>query len=242
MRYLITIVLIVLIAISAFASPSRSVRQGIELFNEENYEGALTHFRDAELDDPKSPIIAHNLSSALFQQARYDRAKEEILKAIYEFETTDSTVLSQLYYNLGNSYFRSDSLLQSIEMYIKALQYRPDDEDAKFNLELARALLKDDAEQQQQDQQQCDQQQQQQEQQEQDQDEGEDEQEQQDQQQQEQQQQEQQQEQQPEPQDEDDMTEEEARQILRALEDQEREQREEQQKQMPSPGRSGVMW
>ncbi len=231
------IIMLFLLTSILLADAAKSNKKGVEYFQQENYEAALTDFRDAQLEDKKSPIIAHNIGSALYQQKRYDKTIEEMSKVLTE--TQDSTVLSQLYYNLGNGFFRQDSLLKSIEMYKKALQYRPVDQDAKFNLELARALLKDQSEQQ--DQQKQDQNQEQNQKQNQenqeDQENQEEEQNKQDEQQDEQEQQEQQQqEKKPE-----EMTEEETRNLLKALEDKEKDQQEERLTGRPGRG-SGKDW
>jgi hypothetical protein len=69
---------------------------------------------------------------------------------------------SKAYYNIGNSFFKQDKLQESIEAYKKALDINPNDRDAKYNLELARAKLKESSEKQQQQPQQNSQQQQQQ--------------------------------------------------------------------------------
>ncbi|MCK5032980.1 MAG: tetratricopeptide repeat protein, partial [Calditrichia bacterium] len=62
--------------------------------------------------------------------------------------------------NIGNTYFKQDKLQESIESYITSLNLKPDDNDAKYNLELARAKLKELADKQQQQPQQNQQQQQ----------------------------------------------------------------------------------
>jgi Mg-chelatase subunit ChlI len=108
----------------------------------------------------------------------------------------------------------------AIMAYQKALEIDPEDVDAKFNLELARKMLKEQIKpenEEQQEQQQQQQEQQQQEQQEQEQ------QQQQQQQQDEQQQEEQQQQQQPQPQDDQEMSKEDAERILNALRDDEQD-------------------
>jgi tetratricopeptide (TPR) repeat protein len=244
------IITITLISISYGASASKANETGIEKFMQENYEGSLTDFRDAQLDDPKSPIIAHNLGSALYQQKRYDKSIEELQKGLQE--ATDSTILSQIYYNIGNNYFRKDSLTQSIQMYKKALQYRPKDEDAKYNLELARALLKESAKkkkqnkQQQQKQQQQKQQKQQKKQQEKDKEQEEKKKEQQQKQQQQQKQKEEEQKKRQKPKQQkkkpEEMTKDEAKQLLKALEDKEKEEQKKRRK-LPAGGRpTGKNW
>jgi tetratricopeptide (TPR) repeat protein len=66
-------------------------------------------------------------------------------KANYQQAITDyKTLLTQgksaaLYYNLGNSYYRSDSLAQAILAYERAALLSPGDKDINFNLQFARS-------------------------------------------------------------------------------------------------------
>ncbi len=50
---------------------------------------------------------------------------------------------SALYYNLGNSYFKTDDIANAILFYERALKLAPRDEDIKGNLEMARQLTLD---------------------------------------------------------------------------------------------------
>ena len=143
MRKIITLLLL-LVPSLVLASAWSSVRKGVEKFEKEKYGEALESFRNAEMDDPDSPIIHYNLASALYKEKKYDKALEEYNKAV-EMATGDE-LLAKIYYGMGNAYFQNDSLLRAIDAYKKSLEYEPDDEDAKYNLELARALVKELAE------------------------------------------------------------------------------------------------
>lgn len=48
-------------------------------------------------------------------------------------------VSAGIYYNLGNAYYRSDSLTQAILAYERASRLSPADEDIRFNLQFARS-------------------------------------------------------------------------------------------------------
>ncbi len=50
---------------------------------------------------------------------------------------------AQLYFNLGNCYFRQDSLARAILYYERARLLDPSDDDIRFNLEMARAKTVD---------------------------------------------------------------------------------------------------
>lgn len=49
-----------------------------------------------------------------------------------------------LYYNLGNAYYRDKEIGKAILNYEKALRYAPTDKDAKFNLNIAQKMMKDE--------------------------------------------------------------------------------------------------
>ncbi len=196
----------------------KKVGEGNELYKQEKYVEALTKYRDAELDDPQSPVIQYNIGSALYKQRKYEESLQAYEKAL---TSREAELHSRSYYNMGNTLYRMGKLPESIMAYKKALEANPDDFDAKHNLEFVRNKLK----QQQQQQNQQDQQDQQQKQQ----GEGESGEEQQGEQQ-EQGQEGEEQEQQPQSQSRDEeMTKEEAERILNALKNDEKDLQEKRQ-------------
>jgi tetratricopeptide (TPR) repeat protein len=143
---------------AGFSQSIRSkVNEGNSQYNEEKYEEALNNYQDALLDDPKHDIVTFNQGDALYKLEKYENAIESYQKVI---GSSDLKIESQAHYNIGNAYFKQDKLQESIESYIKALDLNPDDQDVKYNLELARAKLKEMADKQQQQPQQNGQQQQ----------------------------------------------------------------------------------
>ena len=70
--------------------------------------------------------------------------KKEYYSAIkyYEESLKKDGLSSDVYYNLGNAYYRSNMLGKSILNYERALRLDPENSDAKFNLELYRAIKK----------------------------------------------------------------------------------------------------
>lgn len=59
--------------------------------------------------------------------------------AIYENLINSEVESSDVYYNLGNSYYKTDNIAKAILNYEKALLLNPGDEDIRFNLELAQS-------------------------------------------------------------------------------------------------------
>jgi hypothetical protein len=59
--------------------------------------------------------------------------------ALYEDLVSHGVVHEDLFYDLGNAYFRAGQLGPAIYSYERALRVAPDFDDARFNLEVARA-------------------------------------------------------------------------------------------------------
>jgi Ca-activated chloride channel family protein len=132
-------------------SPEGRNRRGNKLYGEQEYDEALTEYRNAQVLAPELRELFLNAGDALFR-------KGELEGAITEFERAaaagDSLVASSASYNAGNAYLGTGQIEAAIEAYKAALRQSPGDEDAKHNLELARLMLE---QQQQQDQDQQDQ-------------------------------------------------------------------------------------
>ena len=156
--FVISLFIIMMESTTGFSQSIRSkVNEGNSQYHEDKYEEALNNYQDALLDDPKHDIVIFNQGDALYKLEKYEKAIESYQKVI---GSNDMIIDSQAHYNIGNAYFKQEKLQESIESYIKALDLNPDDQDAKYNLELARARLKEMADKQKQQPQQNGQQQQ----------------------------------------------------------------------------------
>jgi tetratricopeptide (TPR) repeat protein len=95
----------------------------------------IAAFIPVKAADPKALL---NEGNALYSKAQFNKAIEkykEIIKAGY--------VSSELYYNLGNSYFKTHEIKSAILYFEKARLLDPSDKDIDFNLELARSFIVD---------------------------------------------------------------------------------------------------
>lgn len=63
--------------------------------------------------------------------------------AVYESIIETGYVSSKLYYNLGNAYFKDNSIGKAIVNYNRAQRMAPSDEDIKYNLAVANSYIKD---------------------------------------------------------------------------------------------------
>lgn len=89
-------------------------------------------------------VICHLSFSSVAAQtkAEADSAYTEgnYQKAIQLYDSLlQQGVSTELYYNLGNSYYRMDDITHAVLYYERALMLSPGDEDVKFNLQMARS-------------------------------------------------------------------------------------------------------
>ena len=77
-------------------------------------------------------------ANSLYKEGKYEEAIQ-----LYEQIENENTVSSELYYNLGNCYYKINKVAPSIYNYEKALLLDPLNEDAQNNLILAKRLTLD---------------------------------------------------------------------------------------------------
>ncbi|MCZ7585065.1 MAG: tetratricopeptide repeat protein [Deltaproteobacteria bacterium] len=131
-----------------------AAHEGNDAFTRGLFDQAAKHYTEAQIDQPTESRLDFNLGAALYKQGKLDDALTAFRKAA---KSDDRDVAADARYNAGNALFQQQKLDEAIVEYTETLKLRPDDEDAKYNLELARRLLQ---QREQQDQDQKDQQQQ----------------------------------------------------------------------------------
>lgn len=84
-------------------------------------------------------------NDSLFTLASEDYANQDYSLAIDKYQSILSSAIesSELYYNLGNSYYKINEIHQAIYNYEKSLKLNPNFTEAKENLELCNLLLID---------------------------------------------------------------------------------------------------
>ena len=148
-------VLLLIYSVNTLAQEERKhIRQGVKNYHENKFDEAELNFREA-LDLNNSSFEAgYNTGNSLYKQEKPAEAATEYLKLMND-DIPDNKK-ADLFYNIGNTFLKSQDYQKSIEAYKNALRLRPDDEDARYNLAWALAQLHE--QQQNQDQQQQDQQ------------------------------------------------------------------------------------
>lgn len=123
---------------------------GNEHFDDAAYDDAISAYRQAQVAEPDMPEPYYNAANTYNRQGQVDGAQAQMEQAL---KTADDRLAAQAWYNLGNAYFDAQQWSQSAEAYKEALRLKPDDADAKHNLELALRNLQEEQQQAQQQQQ-----------------------------------------------------------------------------------------
>ncbi len=123
---------------NAARSVSRSkISSGNHAFQGKDYPKALDLYRSSLGDSTHPPKNAYgayyNGANALFQQKKYQPAIDYYQRSY----SADSVLTGKMLYNRGNALMKSGKAAEAVESYVQALQYLPDDKDARHNLEMA---------------------------------------------------------------------------------------------------------
>lgn len=145
------VLLLLILLCSSVLADREALERGLEAYKQQDWTKAETQFQEALKTDPANAEIHYNLGAVHFKLENYEDAIEALKKALL---TNDVTLQQHTWYNTGNVYAKMEKHKEAIDAYKKALELDPDDIDAKYNLELVRAKLKEQSEKEQQEQQQ----------------------------------------------------------------------------------------
>jgi len=135
-------------ATSALAQKeNKYIRSGNDNWEEQNFKEAEVDYMKALEKSPESFKGQYNLGGALYKQENFEDATK--LYNSLSARESDENLKADTYYNLGNSLLKAQKYAESIDAYKNALRLDPDDMDAKYNLEYAKKMLKEQQQQQQ---------------------------------------------------------------------------------------------
>jgi Ca-activated chloride channel family protein len=142
MKYLCTLMFLLMMPIASAQSASlySSVREGVDLYEKQQYEEALKTFLDAQVENPESAVLKFDIASCQYKLQKYEEAATGYLDVVAT--ARDADMETQALYNLGNAMYRQGKLEDAVEYYKKTLALDPEDEDASKNLEFVREEIK----------------------------------------------------------------------------------------------------
>jgi Ca-activated chloride channel homolog len=148
MRTLIFIIVFLFFAADACAN---DIKKGNRLYEQGDYDSAISRYEQVLTKDPESGIVNFNLGTAHYKKGNYRPAIDHLQKSLL---SDDPDFRERAHYNLGNSFFKFglaqegdnlksavSSLEQSVSQYENALKLDKEDADARHNYEVAKKEL-----------------------------------------------------------------------------------------------------
>jgi tetratricopeptide (TPR) repeat protein len=142
----LALTLLMLVTLAA-ANPRVEVKRGNGAAVKGKADEALTHYKKALDQQADTSVVMYNLGNVLYGQQKFEDAERSFIGALEPGEAPLEQ--SETMYNLGNTYYQSQKYDQAIGAYVEALKRNADDEDARYNLELARRMLQQQKQEQQ---------------------------------------------------------------------------------------------
>ncbi len=129
-----------------FAGPMALGADVNELYKNGKYEEAEKLLLERQVKRPDDRNLLYDLGSVLYREGKFEEADKAFAAAA---EKSEGQEKSRAVYNRGNAAFRGNKLEDAIGHFETALAIDPKDEDAKYNLALAKKKLAEQQKQQQ---------------------------------------------------------------------------------------------
>jgi len=137
-----------LLPISSFAQKEKKfIHEGNKQYENKKYSDAEKNYDQALNKNKDSYKSIFNLGDAYYKQNKFEEAAEQFQALTHKATSKDT--LSKAYHNLGNSLLKSKKYQESVDAYKNALKNNPNDEDTRYNLSYAQQMLKQQQQQQQ---------------------------------------------------------------------------------------------
>lgn len=107
---------------------------GGNLYDQGLFDEALRAYQMAQVIAPDAPELYFNGAITFAQIGELEEAVAALNQTL---KTADDDLKAKAYYNLGNVYFEMSLFSQAVESYQQSLLRNPEDNDARYNLELA---------------------------------------------------------------------------------------------------------
>ena len=132
------------------ASPYQAVQQGNALYQNGKYAEAAAQYSSASQTLPEAAAIHFNQGNAAYKQQDYHKAREHYTQAL---RTAERTLEGRVKYNLGNVEYQQalqnlqqpqaamPHLHSAMTYYRDSLEVDPQQQEARYNLELSHLLL-----------------------------------------------------------------------------------------------------
>jgi len=132
------VILTGLLLFPVLPAKANDTHEGITAYEQGDFEQALKHFTDAQLNAPEKPEHLYNVAGAYYKTGDFDAAVDHYRQVL---KSDDVNLKQKAHYNLGNAEFRRGNAEAAIGHYEAALEIDPDDRQSKENLEFVKKAL-----------------------------------------------------------------------------------------------------
>jgi len=143
-----------LLSLSAFAQSKaeKEAQKAIANSKKYTYEGntalkgdkpvqAEVEYRKAIAEDKNNATAQYNLGTMYYQQKSYDEAFSRLKNASTSDKITEEEK-HKAFHNLGNAFMKNKEYEKAVLSYKEALRHNPKDEETRYNLAVAKEMLK----------------------------------------------------------------------------------------------------
>lgn len=134
------------VSVSAQKAERKSIRKGNQVYEKGNYTEAEIAYLKALEANPKSLVATYNLGNALFKQKKTQQALEKYQLAFSQEK--DPKKKAAITHNAANAYMELNDYSNAVGMYRESLRLNPSDDETRYNLAVAQAMVKKQQQQQ----------------------------------------------------------------------------------------------
>ena len=110
-------------------------------YTQKKFVEAEANYRISNSKFPKRTVAPFNLGNAIYKQNQAAEAKFAYAKAIKNLKSKSQK--HKAYHNLGNVFMKEKDYSNAVEAYKNALRNNPADDETRYNLALAKKMLKE---------------------------------------------------------------------------------------------------
>jgi len=136
---------------------SDKIREGNQLYQDGNYDGALDKYVNAQIDSPETPQLDFNIADVQYKRGKHSEAAQLFEKVI---KSDDRGMKAKSGFNLGNTLYRQGKMKEALECYKKTVDSINETapttgeldalkNDAKYNYEYVEKKMKEQQQKQQ---------------------------------------------------------------------------------------------
>lgn len=120
----------------------KNVNKGNKAYKEQKFNDASQLYQKAIEENPSSLEANFNLANTMYKQKQWDKSIEQMNHYLM-LEKEKPEEMSAAWHNIGNGLLNKKEIDKSIEAYKNALRLNPADEETRYNLAVAQKMKQD---------------------------------------------------------------------------------------------------